>query len=388
MRLPPELAQNLAVRMSDAALSSPAVIRALVGLLGIVIGGTDVSAQTDDEESQEVVIERVALTLKDPEVYRVHLILQPITSLPIPAQTDGEVNNVMVDKIGTRVRAQAELLRLKSEERLIEQRISEAELEAAKAQLKATSDPDRKPAAEADVIVAQRKLELAEFRVGQTVTRAPWDGEIARIFVTKGDYVRTGQPLVTMIDQTKLVVEVPIERGTVEADQEIDLTVEDRSVQGTVTAIVPATNQFAALRDLFLSVALARVVLDNSQGKLAPGQAVISEMIPRHPVAEVPNAAVKNGLDGKRIVQVIRNDFVRDLPIQILGQVGETHVFVSARFSAADELIVSSSEEMEDGTFVRPAVLGAPEESTPRRSTRNLPPGAVNRPPIPIRERD
>jgi hypothetical protein len=79
---------------------------------------------------------------------------------------------------------------------------------------------------------------------------------------------------------------------------------------------------------------------------------VYSDLIPRHPVVESPTAAIGNSADGQRKVQVIREGFVRDVPVQLLGQSGDTHVFVTGRFGPTDELVVKSSAELLDGTRV------------------------------------
>ena len=92
---------------------------------------------------------------------------------------------------------------------------------------------------------------------------------------------------------------------------------------------------------------------------------VYSPLIPRNPVAEVPTVAVTNSDQGGRKVQVIREGFVRDVSVQVLGQVGSDFVFVSGRFGTTDELIQKTSETLLDGARVtsrdaaKPAAGGA-----------------------------
>ncbi len=333
-------------------------------ICGFLTCSSVVMAQEDENDlkqpdaPQEVKIDRIAVTLKYPETYKTFLSLAPIKTIVVPAQADGPVGSVLVNKPNDIIKAQAELVRIKSEERLLEQRIIEAELEAAKA------SKDEK-----QIDIATKKLALAEFRVDQTIVRSPIDGEISKIHVTPGEYVRTGQPLVSVIVTSQLVVDVPVERNSVKPGEAFQITIEDKSVSGKIESILPVTEQFQNLQELFVSVAIARVVIDNGNGALSPGQAVISNMIPRHPVMEVANSAVKNGAEGQRKVQVIRDGFVKDLPIELHGQVGETHVFVSGRIAATDELIVSSSEELADGTWVRPLLAEGVTGTNPKSPT-------------------
>lgn len=336
-----------------------------------------VIAQDAGDEPQEVVIERIAVNLKDADVYRVPLTLKARTELSIPATADGSIQSVFVKQPTASLASQAEVVRINSDERLKEQSIAEAGLDVAKAEL-AAAEGAVKQVAQAKVAVAERELELAQLRVQQTIIRAPFDAEVAEIYVTEGQFVRAGQDLVRIIDPQQLVTHVPVERSNIKVNDTIELTVEDQTVTGKVEAILPATERFGKLQDLFLSVADAQVVIDNSAGKLRPGQAVFSEMIPRHPIMEVPTSAVKNGEDGERKVQVIREGFVRDIPVQLLGQIGETHVFVSGRFTANDELVVSASEELAAGSFIQ-SVLGAAQQqsASPKRGTptRTIAPG-------------
>jgi multidrug efflux pump subunit AcrA (membrane-fusion protein) len=345
----------------------------LAVFIGCLIARSGVGmAQEGDDEVLEVSIERVALDLNSPDRYRIPLELSAVRDVWISAPTEGIVSQVIAG-LGKSVNAQGELLRLESQERQLLQRQAEAALEAARLEAEAADGP-AKAAAEARVKMAQRGLELAEFRVSQAILRSPLNGLVTEILVTEGEYVRPGQRVARAIDPSRLYVHLPIERSEVEAGGRIGITVEDQRAEGTVEAILPAEERFLPLRELFLSVATARVVLDNSSGRLQPGQAVYSEMIPRHPVAEIPTAALRNmnGDEGERKVQVLREGFVRDLPVQVLGQIGETHVFVSARFTPQDELIVSSSIDLGDGSWIRP-MLEIPEKTDKPASERRTP---------------
>jgi hypothetical protein len=95
------------------------------------------------------------------------------------------------------------------------------------------------------------------------------------------------------------------------------------------------------------------VSVDNSAGKLHAGQTVYSDLIPLTPVALVPAACVSNVPDGNRKVKVLRDNVIRDVIVRILAKVGTESVFVSARFNEGDEVILSSSRELADGTPLR-----------------------------------
>jgi len=331
-----------------------------------------------DDSPTGVVIERAALALTPPEKYITALQLKPVRSLPVVAPTDGVVQDVFA-KAGDSVRKQSELMRLDSQEFSLALKKAQANLELARLEASLSStDPNSKKLAEAKSKVAQSELDLAQFRVDQTKLQSAIDGTISELHVTKGQYVRAGDLLAMVIDPTQLFVEIPVERGQTKAGETIQLAIESNFVDATVEAILPPLAEFDPLRELFVSVATARVVVDSQGGKFATGQSVSSRMIPRYPIAEIQTLAISTSTDdpdAERAVQVIRDGFVRSLPIQVLGQVGQTHVFVSARFAEGDELIVSSSKQLKDGSWVRPMLLQNPDsKSSPQLPRPNLPP--------------
>jgi membrane fusion protein (multidrug efflux system) len=290
------------------------------------------------------------LVTRNPQTYQVPLHLDPVTSVELVAPLDGVVNHISV-KPGDKIAAQAEATRLESTERQLELERARAEFQLAQLeQESAGSEGARLAAARLDV--AKFGLQLAQHRLDQTTLRAPFNGTITRVHVVPGQFVRAGQSLATLADLTRLAVEMPIDRKAVNSGDSLTIKVEDATVNAQVEAVLPLAERFEPLRDLFLSIASGRLIVDNPAGQFHSGQTVYSEMIPRHPVVESPTAAIGNSADGQRKVQVIREGFVRDVPVQLLGQSGDTHVFVTGRFGPTDELVVKSSAELLDGTRV------------------------------------
>ncbi|MCA8999079.1 MAG: hypothetical protein KDA80_18910, partial [Planctomycetaceae bacterium] len=112
--------------------------------------------QEDGEKPKEVVLERTALKIKDPQEYHVRMQLRPTREVTIAAPARGVVQLVPV-KTGQSVRSQGELVRLKSEERLLEQKIASAEFKAAQiAHDKASGD---------DKTILAAKLDAAKARL-------------------------------------------------------------------------------------------------------------------------------------------------------------------------------------------------------------------------------
>jgi multidrug efflux pump subunit AcrA (membrane-fusion protein) len=330
--------------------------------------GAEASASAGEEQSLQVIIERAPFSVRDAAEYQIPLKLEPIRQLTLVAAVDGVVQSLRA-KTGDKSAAQSELLRLDARQRQLE-------LERAKAAYQAAQQEAVKSEITARVDVAQKDLELAELKLDQTISRMPWDGHILRVHVTEGEFVQAGDPLVTVADQSKMKVEAPIDRRAVQAGDPIELKVEDVTVSGTLTNVVPLSERLDPLRTLFLSIAGGVVEIDNADNRFLPGQTVYSAMIPRQPVGEAPSAAVSNTDDGGRKVQVIRDGMVRDVPVELLGQSGEDYVWVSGRFSEEDELILRTSEPLPDGSLVTPQTAAAGKGAAP--SSAEPAPGAPN----------
>lgn len=340
--------------------------------LSIPSWGQVVAQDPASAEPLQVVIEREPLSLRSPESYRVSLHLDPIKTVHVAAQVDGVVNKILAE-MGQSMSAHAEVLRLDSRDRQLQLERAKAALAAARLAQKSASGSE-KELADARVKVAEIDVELAQYHLDQAIVRSPFDGTVQRVHVVEGQFVRAGEPLATIVDTTRLQVEIPVDRKTTQSGNQIELAVEGRTTAATVQGILPLSREFEPLRDLFESVATGLAILDNSGNQFQAGQTVYAAMIPRHPVSEVPNLAIGNTDEGERRVQVIRNGFVRNVIVELLGAVGEERTIVTGRFSPEDELIISTSEELLDGTQVVPRMQL--EAATDRESG-----GAAGRPP-------
>ena len=313
-----------------------------------------------------VVIERAPVIFRDPAKYQMNLHLEPVRKLALAATVDGVVSSIL-SEVGQEVAPQAEVLRLDDRESQLKLQRAQAALKASKADLDAATE---KLAAEARVQVAETDLAIAELNQTRSVIRSPLKGVVTAMLVVDGEYVRAGQPLAIVMDPSQLVVELPIDRRVQKVGESIEIKIEDESLSAKLATVLPLKPQFDPLRELFQSPATGRVVLDNTKGKWSVGQTVYSPLIPRLPVAEIPNAALVNAEQGGRKVQVIREGVLRDIPVQLLGQIGADYLYVSGRFGFSDELVLKTSESLLDGARVtareEKSPVAGPSANTPR----------------------
>lgn len=329
-----------------------------------------------------VVIQREAMRLIDPKRYQVALPLEPVKQVTIAAPFAGRVSAVS-QEVGAKVVSGTAVISLENTEQLLLLEQADANLKVALIELrraKKQQDSDLVELAEARRDAAQAAQKLAKYRLDQTTIRVPFDGEVFRIRVSQGQIVSAGETLCDFGDPSQLQVEIPVDRKTVKEKQELELTVEDLDASGVVEHLLPLDAKFGPLRDLVPSLASASLLVDNKNGRLRPGQLVDVPIIPQHFVSQVPNSALSNIPDGGRRVQVVRNGVIRNVVVKLLGQVGTDISYVSGAFGATDELIVSASKELVDGTQVRPAAVAVKPESGTSGAARSGAAGSTKTP--------
>ncbi len=306
---------------------------------------------------EPVTIKREPLTLIEARTYRVPLQLEPIRTLELVSPVDGVVRSVSA-KAGGKVTKESTVLQLDETAATLRVKRAKANLLAAKIEKKAadaSKDETRIELANARLEVAEAEVSLEELALQSLSIRAKFAGEITRVFVSDGDYVRAGEPLAILIDSTRLQVELPVDRESSKVGGTTKFKVEATDVEGKFSAIIPLAVRFDPLREIAEGLASGIVEIDNAGGKFFPGQGVFTTLIPAATVCEVASTAVSNLPDGSRKVQVLRDNIVRTLPVTVHSRQGADRVFVSGPFRKGDELIASSSRELADGTPVRAA---------------------------------
>lgn len=333
----------------------------------------------------QVIIKREAAHVEPPHKYKVTLALEPIRSVTLTAPTDGIVRQVE-GKPNSKIQAQTEVVRLDTTVAKLNVARADAALKLAVAEQKQGSDKDelQKAVAQARVDIARADADLAKYHLDQASVRAPFVGELQRVLVAEGQFVRAGDPLAIVIDSSKLRAEVPVERAQAVQGKTLPIKIESAEVDAKIDAVLPLDARFGAVRDVFESVASAVVVVDNPEGRFKVGQTVFVPLIPRQPVAEVPAAAIGNLLDGQRKVQVVRHMVVRDIPVVLMGSVGLNRLFVSGPFAEGDEIIYEASHQLSDGFQMK---LSAAATAAAAPGANNAPPatnpgGATTKPAV------
>ena len=354
--------------------------RALSVAAGLGVGVVTLSAAWGQSPPTSAKVDTVPLDLTPPDRYAVAGLLEPVRKVTLVATADGVVRSQSA-RAGADVRDGAEVAALDRAEAGARLKIAQAEQKECEAVLVAAQEAAKAPGAglpvpvaRARVDAAQARVELAQIALDRCTLRAPFAGKILDTPVSDGQYVPKGTVLAELADVSSLRVLVPTPRAGVSPGASLTLDVEGEPVQGKVQALLPLPESMAVLRELASPVAAAWVVVPNASGALEPGRRVLNPAMPDAPVAVVPASAVKKSddKDGGAVVQVIRNEYVTNLKVRVLGSPGPDRTQVSGTFRPTDALIVAASVPLLPGTLVRfnPGEAGGIEATAPNPAAR------------------
>lgn len=304
-------------------------------------------------------IDAVPLELTMPERFRIVSTLEPIRRVSIVAPADGVIRSIDA-AVGSTVRQTQQLAELDRSEASARLKIAEAELKEKQAQLAAEPAPGA--VGEAQVDAASARVELARIALDRLTLRAPFPGRMISVPVSAGQFVLKGTVIAELADVTALTAQVPIDRRMVKVGGELKVQVEEDDLTAKVQSIGPllSSQDYQPLRELAAPFATAWVQVANPKGELEPGLRIRSSNLPVTAIATIPKGAVKPAKAGAEptVVQVIRNEYVTNLTVQVLGKVGPDRLQVAGPFRANDGLIASSSSPLIAGTLIR---FGDPE---------------------------
>jgi multidrug resistance efflux pump len=361
--------------MNPAKLSNRLANRVIVGTLVVVTGVTAAMvgrAQEAAKANQPVLIQRQSISLTSAETYRVAVELAPVRSVTITAEFEGTVETLAA-KVGRVVDPDFELLRIddrRSHLLLTRARASKTVADTKLRLAQIGKDADQILLAEAETKLAEVEVSLAEYDLTHASVRAPYKGTVLEVHVSEGERINPGQPLITFGDLKQVKCRLPVDRAQAKIGATASITVEAQNATGKIGAVLPLPESVKQLRDLAVSVAVAEIEIDNAQGRFQPGQRVFSDLIPKFPVARVPLESVKTAEAGGRIVQVLRENVVRNVAVTLHGQIGDKEVFVSGSFSEHDEVIRSTSVVLADGMAVKPSTADRFANATSKNGSR------------------
>ncbi|HUG19493.1 MAG TPA: hypothetical protein VMM56_10970 [Planctomycetaceae bacterium] len=313
-------------------------------------GGTQATpAETPAEAT--IIVQRRAMRFLDPVKYQAHLKIMPSQYIQIIAPRDGVITDVSVEP-GRKIESRTEMFRFEAAEEELLVKEAQAELALEKLKLSQAQSAEAKALAEAAIAIAETRVALAELRRERSSVRTEREAVVYRVYAVPREFVTKNQVLAETGIPDVMQVEIPMRRSEAVKGNTVTITVEDREIDAKVAQVFPASKAFEPLHDIYDSLVSARLEIDNKAGNFEAGQTVYVPLIPRDYVTEVPNASIAAAEEGVRKIQVLRDLVVRDIEVKVLAPIGAAESFVSGKFEEGDELIVSSSVTLADGTLL------------------------------------
>lgn len=206
--------------------------------------------------------------------------------------------------------------------------------------------------AEMAIVTAEADLQLREIDLANALIRAPYQGVITQRLTEAGAYVQTGDPVVRMIseDELEIEVDVPVQRlSGLTAGTTVEFRLEGPTrYRATVRAVVPAENPLTRTRPVRFVTRF-----DERLKSLANDQSVVV-LVPigaRREVLSVHKDAVIKRPDGS-LVFVVKDGKAEPRQVR-LGQAIGSRLEVIDGLSAGDLSVIRGNERLRPGAAVR-----------------------------------
>jgi membrane fusion protein (multidrug efflux system) len=313
--------------------------------------------------------------------------LRAVEQAEIAAEVDGRVTELIRDE-GDAVAAGDAILTIDPERRELELADARAQLAESKAgQSEARQEHDRieklekrgvasnaqletarssLAAAQSRRSAAMARLGVAERALRDATVRAPFAGLVARRMVSRGEFVRPGEPLFELVALDPIEVEFTLaerDSGRVAPGQPVGVTVApfpERIFDASVTMISPTIDP----RTRTLRV---KAQLDNSDGILRPGLFARADLGVefRENVPMVAEEAVLQRADGAVVFRFLADSNRVERRIVRTGIYRGGEVEIIEGLDPGDWVVTRGHASLLDGALVRPRTLDGAEFSRP-----------------------
>jgi membrane fusion protein (multidrug efflux system) len=206
--------------------------------------------------------------------------------------------------------------------------------------------------------------QLQQERVNDLTISAPFAGTVGPRRVSVGQYVDSGQSLVTLVDDTRVKISYRVpERNLAryKIGQAVHLVVSaypGRKFEGIIDLINPVIDEASRTAQI-------RAVAPNADSVLRPGMfARVETVVARRSAAVViPETAIVPGLDTFN-VYLVRDGMARLTPVK-LGVRGPGTVEIAEGVAPGQPVVIQGTQKLVDGALV---VAAAPATNAPTKA--------------------
>jgi multidrug efflux pump subunit AcrA (membrane-fusion protein) len=199
--------------------------------------------------------------------------------------------------------------------------------------------------AEAEVGIRQAELDQIDDEIRRAEIRAPFPGAITAKLVEKGDYVRKGDPVVSIVQMHPIRVSLTTPESLVDRlpkGSKVEIRLDSMVgalMEGTIEAVIPSG-------DLLARTFPVKVLLENPEHRILPGMAARGAVtIPAgEPSLAVPTDALIQTETGY-LVYVVRDGLAAMVPV-VPGITESGTVAVRGTLQEGESVVVRGNERL------------------------------------------
>lgn len=241
------------------------------------------------------------------------------------------------------------------------------ETDAAVAEASLTTDERR-------LSEVQSKLELIDVRLSDMVVRAPYDGRVVTRHAEPGEWIRPGEPFVTLVSSGAIEAWLHVPERFTQSLSATEMQVKAEGLPDPLPAMsVKRVSDVDSRTRTFPLV----VTLDDRMGQLIPGMSV-SAWLPvgeRQPRLTVPkDAVIRNGRSAYVYKAVDQSDgtVAMQTPVEVAFETGGSVVLAAGNLSEGDRVVVEGNERLMSGSpIVVSTESPSPDNSKSRVAARD-----------------
>ena len=205
---------------------------------------------------------------------------------------------------------------------------------------------------EAVVSTRQASLRVSQINLAKASITAPYDGVVTRRMAEVGSYVRVGDPVVYLISDGTLEIEVDVPSTRVaglEPGAKVAFELDNgKSFEARVRAVLPSENPLTRTRMVRFEPDFSR-----NRERLADAQSVIVQIpvgIQRDILSVHKDAIIKRG--NESIVFVVSGEKAQSRVIK-LGESAGSRIEVLSGLKRGEQVVVRGNERLRGGASVR-----------------------------------
>ena len=204
---------------------------------------------------------------------------------------------------------------------------------------------------QAEISTTEASLRMKQINIAKATIIAPYDGVVTRRMAETGSYVRVGDPVVYLISDHALEVEVDVPASRIVGLKPGVVVTFDldsgQSYEARVRAILPSENPLTRTRMVRFEPDFTR-----NRERLADAQSVVVHVpvgIQRNILSVHKDAIIKRGRES--IVFVVSNKKAQSRTIR-LGQASGNRIEVLSGLKRGEQVVVRGNERLQGGATV------------------------------------